>query len=277
MKTTELVDGVHSSVLGFGCAPILGAVDSVKSQRAIEFAIDNGITHFDLARSYGYGEAEKFVGKVIKNRRDKVVIASKFGIKPSWAASVLKPAKPFLRFIKGKPATKPLRPADESSKLSDYFLKRVPLTGAEMRKSLERSLKELRTDYIDYFFIHEPRNFLINVDELSEMAEILKKEGKIRGWGLAYMRSKEHVHKPYLNKFGLLQFDNSPGAPGYEAVVSERGPKPNIIFSPLRGGSSELSASEKLQRLFNDFPKSVVLCSMFNEKHLLENIKLLSK
>ena len=57
MKKVELVKGIQSSVLGFGCAPILGSVGAKTATRAIDCAIDCGITHFDLARSYGYGEA----------------------------------------------------------------------------------------------------------------------------------------------------------------------------------------------------------------------------
>ena len=62
MKQIELSTGISSSVLGFGCAPILGSVDGRTAARAVACALDNGITHFDLARSYGYGAAEGFIG-----------------------------------------------------------------------------------------------------------------------------------------------------------------------------------------------------------------------
>jgi len=64
------VKGINSSVLGFGCAPILGSKNYKISKKAIELAMENGINHFDLARSYGYGEAENFVGKLIKGKRE---------------------------------------------------------------------------------------------------------------------------------------------------------------------------------------------------------------
>lgn len=102
MKTVELVKGISSSVLGFGCAPIMGSVDAKSSKRALDFAFDNGINHLDLARSYGFGEAEEFVGRLIKNKREKMVIASKFGIKPNWKASVFKSVKPIARALRGK-------------------------------------------------------------------------------------------------------------------------------------------------------------------------------
>ncbi|NEN94747.1 MAG: hypothetical protein F6K50_04165 [Moorea sp. SIO3I7] len=53
MKTTKL---------GFGCAPILGRVDKRKSIQALKIAYEEGINYFDIARSYGWGEAESILG-----------------------------------------------------------------------------------------------------------------------------------------------------------------------------------------------------------------------
>lgn len=280
MKQVELVKGIRSSVLGFGCAPILGSVGAKTALRALDCALDCGINHFDLARSYGYGEAERFVGKVIKNRRSEVVLVSKFGITANWKAHALKPAKPLLRFvlgkIKGNPPGKPVQAINTGAAVADRFHDRLPINGTTMRSSLEKSLKVLGTDYLDYFFVHEPLESIIDIDELYATAQLLKKEGKIRAWGLAFMRSQQHLHEAYLDKFDVLQFDNSPGAPAYDEVVTDRGNKSNVIFSPLRGGNATMKPAEKLNQLFDDFPRSVVLCSMFNVHHLKENAALLS-
>ncbi|HEX8357716.1 MAG TPA: aldo/keto reductase [Segetibacter sp.] len=275
MRTVELIDGIKSSALGFGCAPILGSVDAKKARRALDIALDCGINHFDLARSYGYGKAETFVGKVVKGRRNRVVLASKFGIKVSWKAQLLSPVKPVVRFMmdtmkkKSGHGAKPGAPA-----ISNNLHYRISLTGAEMRKSLEQSLQALQTDFLDYYFIHEPNEILVHAEELKFTAEKLKTEGKIRGWGIAYMRAEKDKFQNVLNQFDVQQFDNSPGSVNYSNVVTDRGLKPNILFSPLRGGSKDLSANEKLQKLFRDFPNSVVLCSMFNEQHIKENVRL---
>jgi len=279
MRTVELTSGIHSSALGFGCAPVLGAVDRKRSEWAIQRAIEYGITHFDLARSYGYGEAEQFVGKVIKGQRDRVVLASKFGIQANWKAELLRPVKPLVRFVRNewkKGGAKTNLSGPPSNPVAERFLNRIPLRRAQMRHSLERSLRALNTDYLDYFFVHEPWESLLYVDELALTAEQLKAEGKIRAWGLAHMRSQTYLHSTYINRFDVLQFDNSPGALGYDWVVAERGLQANVIFSPLRGGSQKLSPVEKLQKLFADFPHSVVLCSMFDERHLKENISLVT-
>src|SRR3954452_8900176 len=83
-----------SSRLGFGCGSVMGRVGRAASLRAIAAALDAGITHFDVARLYGYGEAETLLGEALRGRRDRVVIASKFGLMPPQASRALRRLKP---------------------------------------------------------------------------------------------------------------------------------------------------------------------------------------
>lgn len=279
MRKVELVKGIQSSVLGFGCAPILGSVGSQKAKYALDAAIDNGITHFDLARSYGYGQAEYFVGNYLKLKRNDLVYASKFGIKANFKAKLLIPFKPFLRYglskiKKNSPSIARLDEEKTALNIGDKFHYRIPLDKQQMKKSLEESLRALKTDYLDYFFIHEPYHSIENIDELTEYAAQLKKEGKIKAFGLAFMQNQQKLHTDYLNKFDVLQFNNSPGMVNYNNIIAERTKLPNIFFSPLRGGYVDMKPSEKLRILTNDFPQSIILCSMFNEKHLKTNAAL---
>jgi aryl-alcohol dehydrogenase-like predicted oxidoreductase len=277
MRKIELSEGLYSSALGFGCAPILGAIDGKKAARAIECAIETGVNHFDLARSYGFGEAESFVGKILKGRRDKVILASKFGIRANWKAQLFRPAKPIFRLLKGninRSTSKSQSFQNTNHTFADSLHTRIPLTNNEIRRSLEKSLRALRTDYLDYFFIHEPLESLTNHEDLFGLFATLKKEGKIRSFGLAYMRSQQELHSNYINNFQILQFDCSPGAHNYYNTVQQRGNQSNVLFSPLRGRDSQLNPGEKLQKLFNDFPNSVILCSMFNEEHINTNADL---
>lgn len=275
MRKVELTKGISSSVLGFGCAPVLGAVNAKMSKYTLDYAIDHGINHLDLARSYGFGEAEKLVGTVIAGKRDKLVLASKFGIKPNWKAALLNTIKPVVRMLKGIQA-KPNAEADSNAKnMADNFLERiVPLRGKDMRSSLEKSLKALRTDQLDYFFIHEPHRTIGYIDELKETAALLKAEGKIRAWGIAYMQTQQHLHDAYLHDFDLLQFNKPIDQTSYNHLIEQRSLASNIFFSPIKGGGSDLTPSEKIKQLFKDFPESVILCSMFNLDHLKQNIQL---
>ena len=278
MKKVTLFKDIQSSVIGFGCAPIQGAIDSKTGKKAIIHALDMGVNHFDLARSYGYGEAEKFVGNLIAPLRDELVISSKFGIKANAKARLFRPVKPIMRTLMDLKKRKSPKSDDmkvvKPNSISDLFHDRITLNVHEMNKSLEESLKALKTDYLDFFFIHEPLETITNIEELIDESQKLKKAGKIRAFGIAYTQNQTILHQNYLNEFDVLQFNNSPGVDGYEKLIELRGDKPNIFFSPLRGGSQQMPVNEKLIKMHHDFPNSVMLCSMFNINHITANTNL---
>lgn len=279
MKKIEVIPGIKSSVLGFGCAPVAGSVDKATARKAIEKAIGLGINHFDLARSYGYGEAESFVGGILKPNRQEMVIATKFGIEVTAKGKLLTPLKPLVRMAKGFMPKKPSAPVQEvalpnQNAISDSFHRRIAITSENLNSNIEKSLKALKTDYIDYYFVHEPYESIAHIEDVLDAANRLKEQGKIRAFGIAFMQNQRTLHSQYLDKFDVWQFNNSAGSTGYEAIKAERGAEPNIFFMPIKGGDPALSAEEKLKKLHQDFPKSVLLCSMFSEKHIENNSKL---
>src|ERR1700722_2718455 len=71
------------SVLGFGCAPLMGRVGRRDSLKALAAAENGGINFFYTARWYGYGEIEGLLGAFLKGRRQSAVICTKFGILPA--------------------------------------------------------------------------------------------------------------------------------------------------------------------------------------------------
>lgn len=269
MRQVELSPGIISSALGFGCAPILGSVDASKAARAIDVAIDLGVNHFDLARSYGYGEAESFVGRHLQAKRDSIRIATKFGIEANWKASLLRPLKPLVRRLR-KPKAARDPGETQVNVVADRFHDRVPITAEAMKRSLEISLRALRTDYVDYLFVHEPLQSIADWEATSTAARKLKQEGKIRCFGLATPSILDQIHEAYLDEFDLLQFASPVTKLDYTRVVSSRGSRPTIIFSPMRSFADE-KPSESLHRLQSDFVRSVILCSMFNPNHIREN------
>src|SRR5262249_26768706 len=100
MDYVTLASGLPaSSRLGFGCGSVMGRIGRAPSQRAIAAALDAGVTHFDVARSYGYGDPEALVGEGLQGGREKVVIASKFGLNPPRSAGALRALKPIARQI----------------------------------------------------------------------------------------------------------------------------------------------------------------------------------
>jgi aryl-alcohol dehydrogenase-like predicted oxidoreductase len=144
MKNTQ---PIALSQLGFGCASVMGKVGSTASLNAMACAVDHGITHFDIARSYGFGRAEKLLGSFIKGKRSKLTITSKFGVIPPELSIKTKLLMPIARAAsKTIPGL-----ATIMRKRSGQMLARNRFDAAYAKQCLNRSLAELKTDYLDLY------------------------------------------------------------------------------------------------------------------------------
>ena len=154
---------VEVTELAFGAWAIggwlWGGADSDEAIKAIETAVDNGMTTIDTAAVYGFGLSEELVGKAVKSKRSKVQILTKFGM--IWDGK------------KGKFyfATKDNDGNDID--IYNYSSRERVITDCEA------SLKRLGTDYIDLYQIHWP-DATTPVSETMEALEILIQKGKIR-------------------------------------------------------------------------------------------------
>ena len=162
-------------LLSLGCASMLGRYSKNESVSILKHALYSGIVHFDVARSYGYGEAEKVLGNVLKGN-EHIKISSKFGVLPSRKSKVFSFAKPFVRpFIK-KTIPNSLSMDYENNTIIDVNL---------MRNSLNTTLKSLKVDSIHNLFIHEPKASFILDEQLTDSLNELKGEGIINNWGIS--------------------------------------------------------------------------------------------
>ncbi len=154
--------GIEVSAIGMGCWAIGGPawrgdrpigwskVDDDESARAIREALDRGVTLFDTADVYGCGHSERVLGKALKDRRDDVVIATKFG-----------------------------NTFDEQTKRAGD-----PDTSPEyVRTACEASLRRLGTDRIDLYQFHVGNCELGPAAPVRDALEELVSEGRIRAYG----------------------------------------------------------------------------------------------
>lgn len=154
METKQLgTRGLTVSRIGLGCmgmSEFYGRADEKESIATIHRAIDLGITFFDTADMYGPFTNERLVGKALGDRRDRVVVATKFGNVRGEDGSWLG--------ISGKP---------------DY-----------VRSACDASLKRLGIDVIDLYYQHRVDTTVPIEETVGAMAELVKK-GKVRYLGLS--------------------------------------------------------------------------------------------
>lgn len=169
-----------ASHIGFGCASLGSRVDPKHGLVALAQAFEKGVNWFDLAPSYGDGQAEVIFASFAQGRRDRVHICTKCGIAPAAVGSLAAILRPVARravrlFPSLRQAVAQARPAPM----------RLRLTATLVHLSLEASLKRLKTDYVDVLALHDPddRDF---ADEgvARAMADILQ-SGKARAIGVA--------------------------------------------------------------------------------------------
>jgi aryl-alcohol dehydrogenase-like predicted oxidoreductase len=168
------------SVLGFGCAPLMGRVGRKDSLAALAAAENAGINFFDTARSYGYGESEALLGGFLKSRRPSMVICTKFGILPpkgGWKQKVKPLAQAAIRIFPALRKHARRQAAGQSS--GGQFSVQV------LRESFEISLRELQTDYVDMLLMHAATLEVLDKDDLLEAMERLVESGKVRMAGIS--------------------------------------------------------------------------------------------
>ena len=158
--------GIEASVIGLGTTAI-GGTEDIKpddkaSIRTIHAALDHGFNLIDTAPSYGWGRAEEIVGRAIKGRRDKVVIATKCGV---WWQDK----------------------RGSFNGLKDGRRTYISLHPDTIKIELENSLKRLGVDTIDLLQCHKPAipPHQTPIAETMECLLDLKRQGKIRAIGVS--------------------------------------------------------------------------------------------
>jgi aryl-alcohol dehydrogenase-like predicted oxidoreductase len=144
MRTRTLGDdGPEVTVVGLGTNNFGPRIDFDRASAVVDAALDAGISLFDTADIYGQGTSEEFIGRALDGRRDRVLIATKFGKQMDENPSERRGSREYIRW------------------------------------AVEGSLRRLRTDYIDLYQMHEPDEST-PIDETLGALQELVAEGKVR-------------------------------------------------------------------------------------------------
>jgi aryl-alcohol dehydrogenase-like predicted oxidoreductase len=144
-------DGPEVLAIGLGCMSLSGTYGPADDQAAIEFlhkAIDLGVDHLDSSDMYGWGQNEELLGRALKGRRDKVILASKFGQTQNPGGA---------NGVNGRP---------------EY-----------VRQACDVSLKRLGVEVIDLYYQHRVDPAVPVEDTVGEMSRLIER-GKVRFIGL---------------------------------------------------------------------------------------------
>lgn len=198
--------GLNVSALGLECmamTPLYDTPDPDEAVRTIHAAIDDGVTMIDTADAYNGGKNEELVGKALQGKRDKVVLATKFG-------NVRLPDG--TRTVNARP---------------DY-----------VREACEKSLKRLGVDTIDLFYLHRMDPSVSIEDTVGAMAKLVS-DGKVRHLGLSEAGAKTIERAQATHPIAALQTEYSLATRDVEAKILPACRKLGIGFvayAPLSRG-----------------------------------------
>jgi aryl-alcohol dehydrogenase-like predicted oxidoreductase len=151
-RTGALVSEIGYGAWGIGGAQWMGAQDD-ESLRALNRAVDLGLNFIDTALAYGDGHSEELVGRLVRDRQEEILVATK--IPPgNWEWPAVKPA-------------------------AEVF------PAAHIRHSCEKSLKNLGLERIDLLQLHVWRDDYLQADWVADTLRALQREGKVRWLGIS--------------------------------------------------------------------------------------------
>ncbi|AZA87008.1 aldo/keto reductase [Chryseobacterium shandongense] len=226
---------------GFGDAHMYGPADEKEALATIHRSLELGGNFLDTADLYGPFKNEQLIAKAIEGNRDEYIIATKFG----WEI-------------------------DDNEQITW----KINGTKEYVKKSVERSLKNLKTDYIDLYYMHRLDKNVPVEETVGAMSDLVK-EGKIGYIGLSEV-SSETVKKAHaVHPISAVQSEYSL----FERTVEEKGVLKTlhelgigfVAYSPLGRGflSGQLRSIDDLPE--NDFRRGI---PRFQEEHFHKNIEL---
>ena len=211
MKTRRIA-GMAVSALGLGCMNLSHAYGAppapADAERLLRQALDAGVTLFDTAALYGFGANEELVGRVLAPVRDRIVLCSKGGMagEPVGEGGALQ------RVIDGRPAT--------------------------IRRHVEDSLRRLRTDVIDLYYLHRLDRQVPVEDSVGAMADLVR-AGKLRHLGLSEVSAATLQRAHAVHPIAAVQNEYSLWTRNPEIALLDACRRTGTVlvaFSPLARG-----------------------------------------
>jgi pyridoxine 4-dehydrogenase len=278
------IGGIAVSPVGLGTGRLasLGARHSLRdAARLLDAASDLGVTFIDTADTYGSTTCERWLGAAMKRQPERFAVATKCGLPTAHLRGPL-------RYF-NQPAKKLLQRVGPEHHLDPQYV----------RRSIDGSLRRLRRERIEFYFLHTPYSGIEREDGLFEVLEEAKKQGKIANYGvssddLEIVESAARVRNcrvaqtainPSSFKELTALLDAAPDAASLEFIANHvlggnqppEGGGSSAARSSLPAGRSGLNRVQRLIRNAAALPHvKVVLIGTSNVAHLAEAVAALA-
>ena len=287
--------GRETTRLGFGCSSLMGSMGRKESLATLEAAFEAGVRHFDVAPSYGFGEAEGCLGEFVARHPGAVTVTTKYGIPAGDGRSLIAVARGLARpLLKLMPGMKErLRGAARTVETAGPS--KAPFTAEAARVSLERSLRGLRVERIDVWLLHEAEAGDLTDDGLLRMMEEAVAAGKIGTFGvgsgaekIGALLGERAAYCPVVQcEWSVLDELVMPGAAFrihhraltenfralHEALSEDAGRRRRWSeYCGMDVGEAEVLARLMLKASLECNPESVILFSSKRAEHIKNNV-----
>ncbi|WP_042400838.1 aldo/keto reductase [Streptacidiphilus carbonis] len=199
--TTLGTGGPEVGVQGLGCmgmSDFYGETDSAEALATLDRALELGVTFFDTADMYGYGENEKLIGPFVRANRDRVVLATKFSIE---------------------------------RRIDDPSYRAVRNDPAYIRQAVDASLARLGVDVIDVYYMHRRNPEVPLAESVGAMSELVA-AGKVKHLGLSEVTGAELREAHAVHPIAAVQSEWSLFSRDVERTVVPAAAELGVAFVP---------------------------------------------
>lgn len=283
---------LRPSKIGVGCSQIASLStrhSPAEVRTTLIEAFDRGINFFDTADIYGQGDSERLLGKLFRDKRDKVIFCSKAGLTISLSQTFIRWVKPFAH-----PMLRCWKTARTQMMVTRQQSEGQCFNSNYLRNQIESSLRRLKTDYLDLFLLHSPPKTVKSDENVFEMLEKLKRQGMIRFYGISCNTAEDAMAFMTRDGVACLQVPANIMESGILNLVLPAAQEKDLAIisrEPFAGGSifshapfnefceallNRTASRVLLQYLLQLNGTGVILIGMTCRKNLYDNLNALA-